>query len=217
MTAASRAPGDLICIVDDDADVRDSFDNLLRSSGYRVRSFAGPEEFLACEAADTAACLILDVRLKDANGLDFQQELVDSDASVPVILISGHGDVPMTVRGMRAGAVTFLTKPFDEDEMLAAIKEAIKRNQARRSKDEETSGLRARYESLTPRERDVFGLVTAGLMNKQVAGRLELSEITVKIHRGNMTRKMKADSLADLVRMAEALGVRNSVMRYNRG
>jgi FixJ family two-component response regulator len=216
MRTRDSASCNLVCVVDDDADVRDSLDNLLRASDYEVCSFAGPEEFIACEVADRAACLILDVRLKDVNGLDFQQELVDSEAPVPVILISGHGDVPMTVRGMRAGAVTFLTKPFDEDEMLAAIEEAIARNRTRRAKDEESSGLRNRFEGLTPRERDVFGLVTAGLMNKQIAGRLELSEITVKIHRGNMMRKMAADSLADLVRMADALGVRQDAKRYNR-
>lgn len=216
MRTRDSAPCNLVCVVDDDADVRDSLDNLLRASGYEACSFASPEEFIACEVADRAACLILDVRLKDVNGLDFQQELVDSEAPVPVILISGHGDVPMTVRGMRAGAVTFLTKPFDEDEMLAAIEEAIARNRTRRAEDEESSSLRNRFEGLTPRERDVFGLVTAGLMNKQIAGRLRLSEITVKIHRGNMMRKMEADSLADLVRMAAALGVRQDAKRYNR-
>ncbi|MGK9235342.1 response regulator [Inquilinus limosus] len=209
--------GALICVVDDDADVRESVDNLLRSSGYKVRSFAGPDGFLACDAADHAACLVLDVRLRDANGLDFQQELVDSDVPVPVILVSGHGDIPMTVRGMRAGAVTFLTKPFDEDALLAAVDEAVARDRSRRRAMETKLDLHGRYGGLTPRERDVLGLVTAGLMNKQVAGRLGVSEITVKIHRGNMMRKMAADSLADLVRMAEILGIRESVTRYNRG
>ncbi|MBE9606226.1 response regulator transcription factor [Acetobacteraceae bacterium H6797] len=214
--ADGDAPGGLICVVDDDADFRDSLDNLLRSADFQVRTFADPKDFLACEAADQASCLILDVNLHGANGLDFQQELVESDANVPVILISGAGDVPMTVRAMRAGAITFLTKPVDEDAMIAAIGEAVQRYQERRQAAAVMTSLQSRYESLTPREKDVFGLVTAGLMNKQIAGRLELSEITVKIHRGNMVKKMQADSVADLVRMAEALGVRGNAKRYNR-
>lgn len=205
----------LICIVDDDEGVRDSLGNLLRATGHAVLTFAGPDEFLGCDAADTASCLVLDVQLEGANGLDFQQALIDNEMPVPVILMSGHGDIPMTVRAMRAGAVTFLPKPFDEEEMLSAIEEAIARDRNRRSQAQAEQGLRARFNSLTPRERDVFGLVTAGLMNKQIAGRLELSEITVKIHRGNLMRKMQAQSLADLVRMAESLGVRQPVSRYN--
>jgi len=208
---------DLICVVDDDPDARDSLHTLLRSADYSVRSFASPDEFLACDAADNAACLILDVNLGNASGLDFQQELIDSDTRIPVILISGFGDVPKTVRGMKAGAVTFLTKPFAEDAVLAAIDEAVARDRQRRQETAAVTSLQNRYASLSPRERDLFGLVTAGLMNKQIAGRLGLSEITVKIHRGNMVRKMKADSVADLVRMAETLGVRTGVTRYNRG
>lgn len=207
----------LICIIDDDADVRDSLEMLFRSAGYRARAFAGPHEFLGCDVADDAACLILDINLQGANGLDFQEELRDSDTGVPVILVSGAGDVPMTVRGMRAGAITFLTKPFDEDALLAAIHEAVERDNARRERSAALVTLQERYGSLTPRERDVFALVTAGLMNKQIAGKLELSEITVKIHRGNMVRKMHADSVADLVRMAETLGIRETASRYNRG
>ncbi len=216
-TAQNEPEGALICIVDDDSDVRDSLSNLLRASGYRVESFAGPDEFLACDAADAAACLVLDVRLRDANGLDFQQQLVDSDMTIPIILMSGYGDIPMTVRAMRAGAVTFLPKPCDDDEMLAAIDEAVARDRARRAEASIAATLRVRFDSLTPRERDVLGLVAAGLMNKQIAGHLALSEITVKIHRGNMMRKMEAESLADLVRMAESLGVRELVSRYNHG
>jgi len=207
--------GGLVCIIDDDADVRESLDNLLRASGYSVLSFARPDEFLACDAVDAAACLVLDIRLGDANGLDFQQELIDSETPVPVILITGHGDIPMTVRAMRAGAVTFFSKPFDDEGMLAAIDEAVARDRTRRAQLQESATLRARFDSLTPRERDVLGLVAAGLMNKQIAWRLELSEITVKIHRGNMMRKMEAESLADLVRMAEQLGVREAISRYN--
>lgn len=217
MDANDTPEGGLVCIVDDDADVRDSLHSLLRAAGYDVQAFASPQEFVACEAADAAACLVLDVRLGEVNGLDFQQELLESGTQIPVILISGHGDIPMTVRAMRAGAVTFLAKPFDDDAMLTAIDEAMARDREGRARRQEATTLKARLETLTRRERDVLGLVTAGLMNKQIAGRLEVSEITVKIHRGNLMRKMKADSLADLVRMAEQLGVREAVSRYNHG
>ena len=205
----------LICVVDDDADVRGSLDSLLRSTGYAVQTFEGPEDYLASPEADQASCLLLDVRLNGADGLDFQQSLADSEMHVPVILITGHGDIPMSVRGMKAGAVSFLAKPFDEGALLAAVKEAIERDKLRRSAVSQDADMRAHFDALTPREREVMGLVTAGLMNKQVAGRLGLSEITVKIHRGNLMRKMAAQSLADLVRMAEALGVRDtSAARY---
>jgi len=217
MDANDTPEGGLVCIVDDDADVRDSLHSLLRAAGYDVKAFASPQEFVACDAADAAACLVLDVRLGDVNGLDFQQELLENGTLIPVILISGHGDIPMTVRAMRAGAVTFLTKPFDDEAMLTAIDEAMVRDREGRARRQEATTLKGRLESLTRRERDVLGLVTAGLMNKQIAGRLEVSEITVKIHRGNLMRKMKADSLADLVRMAEQLGVREAVSRYNHG
>lgn len=206
----------LICVIDDDEEVRDSLDSFLRSAGFDVRTFAAPEEYLACPEADAAACLVLDVRLQGADGLEFQQSLIESEAQVPVILITGHGDIPMTVRGMKAGAISFLPKPFDEEDMLAAIAEAVERDRRRRSEEQQGEDVRANYAALTPREREVMGLVSAGLMNKQVAGRLDLSEITVKIHRGNLMRKMKAQSLADLVRMAENLGVRETtVTRYH--
>ncbi|MDG3443825.1 response regulator transcription factor [Nitrospirillum amazonense] len=218
MTGSVAASAEsLICVIDDDAEVRGSLESFLRSCGYAVRTFASPDAFLTCDAADAAACLVLDVQLGDANGLDFQEQLLGSDSHLPVILISGHGDIPMTVRAMKAGAVTFLPKPFEEDDMLRAIAEAVARDRERRAKRNESALLRARYDGLTGRERDVMGLVTAGLMNKQIAGRLALSEITVKIHRGNLMRKMEAESLADLVRMAEALGVREAVSRYNHG
>ena len=205
----------LICVIDDDEEVRGSLDSFLRSAGFDVRTFAGPDDYLACAEADAAACLVLDVRLQGADGLEFQQSLIESEAHVPVILITGHGDIPMIVRGMKAGAISFLSKPFDEDDMLTAIAEAVERDKSRRAEEQKGEDVRANYAALTAREREVMGLVTAGLMNKQVAGRLELSEITVKIHRGNLMRKMKAQSLADLVRMAESLGVRAaSVTRY---
>lgn len=212
----SERPAPLICIIDDDAEVRGSLDSLLRSTGFAVRAFAGPDEYLASSEAEQASCLILDVRLNGADGLDFQESLAESEVHVPVILITGHGDIPMTVRGMKAGAVNFLAKPFEEEALLAAVDEAVARDRERRSAQQADADARVRYETLSPREREVMALVTAGLMNKQVAAKLELSEITVKIHRGNLMRKMEAQSLADLVRMAEGLGVRDtSESRYH--
>lgn len=208
MKQSPNATEPLICVVDDDADVRNSLSSLLRSAGYRVNVFAGPSEFLASDAGYTASCLILDIRLGEADGLEFQQELAANDAPIPIILISGHGDIPMTVRAMKAGAVNFLPKPFDDEVLLAAVGEAVSRAEQRRSEADRENSVRTRYDSLTPREREVMGLVTAGLMNKQVAWQLSLSEITVKIHRGNMMRKMQAKSLAELVRMADLLGAR---------
>lgn len=210
------AEAPLVCVIDDDQEIRDALDSLLRSAGFSAISFAAPAEFLACPEADWASCLILDIRLGDADGLEFQRELVESEVPIPVILITGHGDIPMSVRAMKAGAVNFLPKPFAEIDLLTAVSEAVERDRLRRAQEECSSSTKARYESLTPREREVMGLVTAGLMNKQVAGRLGLREITVKIHRANLMRKMGAESLADLVRMAETLGAREeSVSRYH--
>ena len=213
MEQGKTAASGVICIIDDDEDARIALDGFLRASGYEVRCFASPDEFL--QSSEDASCLILDVRLKDADGLDFQEQLLKSDIAVPVILMTGYGDIPMTVRGMKAGAVDFLPKPVAETDLLAAVGEAIARDRARRHESEAFRGLQAAYENLTPRERGVMGLVAAGLMNKQVAAHLGLSEITVKIHRGQVMRKMRAQSLADLVRMAELLGVRETaVTRY---
>jgi FixJ family two-component response regulator len=208
MTQQSSLP--LICIVDDDADVRGSISSLLRAMNYAVQTFAGPSEFLGSDAVDAASCLILDIRLGQADGLEFQQELAASDASIPVILISGFGDIPMTVRAMKAGAINFLPKPFEDGALLAAVEEAVSRDRQRRLAAHRDESIRLRYEQLTPREREVMGLVTTGMMNKQVAWQLSLSEITVKIHRGNMMRKMQAKSFADLVRMADQLGIRGA-------
>lgn len=217
MTDDPAEAADLICVIDDDADIRGSLDSLLRAAGFAVRTFAAPDEFLACAEADQAVCLLLDIRLQGADGLVFQQALAERSVPVPVILITGHGDIPMTVRGMKAGAVDFLAKPIDEDLLLASVGEAVSRDRERRAARRRGETVRTSFETLTAREREVMALVTAGLMNKQVAGQLGLSEITVKIHRGNLMRKMQAQSLADLVRMAEELGVRDtSATRYHR-
>jgi FixJ family two-component response regulator len=200
----------LVCVIDDDAAVRQSLDNLLRSSGFAVKTFARPCEFLADKGRAQAACLILDIQLKGANGLDFQQELQDGDAGPPVILVSGHGDIAMTVRGMKAGAITFLAKPCDDRQMIEAVEEAVSLDETRKQARRKRDGLRGLYATLSRRERQVMGLVTAGLLNKQVAARLGLSEITVKIHRGNLMRKMGVPSLAELVMQADTLGVREA-------
>nr|WP_042445867.1 response regulator [Azospirillum sp. B510] len=205
----------LVCIIDDDAEVRGAVESLLRSADYRVLAFASPEEFLASGEAADAACLMLDVYLDGADGLEVQQTLRQRSITVPVVLMTGQGDIPMSVRAMKAGAADFLTKPFADDELLQAVGEAVALDERRRSERGEDDAVRALFAKLTPRERDVMALVTAGLMNKQVAAKLDLSEVTVKIHRGNLMRKMRAQSLADLVRMAEILGVRErTVTRY---
>jgi FixJ family two-component response regulator len=208
-------PEGCVCVLDDDADVRDSIGSLLRASGFEVALFATTEAFLAAEWPEQARCLVLDIRLAGESGLDFQERLAAEGIAVPVILITGHGDIPMTVRAMKAGAVDFLPKPFEEEQLLAAVRTGLEADRARRSVHADNAALRLAFATLTPREREVMALVVTGLMNKQVAARLDLSEITVKIHRGNVMRKMAAQSLADLVRMAEQLGVRDeSITRY---
>jgi FixJ family two-component response regulator len=183
---------------------------LFRSVGLQSQVFGSTEEFLNTKLPDVASCLVLDVRLPGGSGLDFQSELVKANIHVPIIFITGHGDIPMSVQAMKAGAVEFLTKPFRDQELLDAIQVALNRDHTRRQNDEAVSSLRARYESLTPREREVMALVTAGLMNKQIAAQLNVSEITVKVHRGNAMGKMGARSLAELVRMADDLGFRST-------
>ncbi|MBB3933328.1 FixJ family two-component response regulator [Kaistia hirudinis] len=204
-TPSSALP--LVVIVDDDAAVRDSLDSLIRSIGLATRLYGSPAELLQDKLPDLVGCLILDVRLPGISGLDFQAQLAKHGILLPIVFMTGHGDIPMSVRAMKAGAVDFLAKPFRDQDMLDAVTAAIERDRQRRSDSAARDGLRAEYETLTPREREVMGHVVAGLMNKQVAGLIGLSEITVKIHRGNVMRKMGVRSLADLVRKAEALGI----------
>jgi FixJ family two-component response regulator len=198
----------VVYVVDDDSVMREALSSLFRSIGLQVMVFSSAPELLQCKLADTASCLVLDIRLPGVSGLEFQAELVKAGIHIPIIFMTGHGDIPMSVKAMKAGAVDFLEKPFRHQEMLDAVALAIDRDRKRREGEKTLSELQGRFESLTPREREVIGLVTAGMMNKQIAGEMGVSEITVKIHRGHLMRKMQARSLADLVRMAEALGVR---------
>jgi FixJ family two-component response regulator len=178
--------------------------------GMRVEVFGSAAEFLKSTLADIPSCLVLDVRLPGVSGLDFQAELAKASIQVPIIFITGHGDIPMTVRAMKAGAVEFLTKPIRDQDLLDAVQLALDKDRARREAEKAISEVRARYESLTPREQEVIALVTAGLMNKQIAAEMDVSEITAKVHRGNVMRKMGAKSLAELVRMADLLGIRRA-------
>ena len=196
-----------ILVVEDDESVRRALSNLFQSVGLEVQLFGTASDMLQSKLPETASCLVLDVRLPGLSGLDFQTELNKANVHIPIIFMSGHGDIPMTVRAMKGGAVDFLAKPFRDQDMLDAVGAAIERDRKRRETDKIMSGLHARFETLTPREREIFALVSSGLMNKQIAAELGLAEITVKIHRGHITKKMGAKSLAELVRQAEALGV----------
>ena len=203
----------MVVIVDDDAAVRNAVGSLLRSVGYEIAFAASAIDLVECDMLTRASCLVLDVRLPILSGLDFQRKLAELGAVVPIVFMTGHADVPMTVRAMKAGAVDFLSKPFRDQEMLDAVAGAVERDRLAREARDSISDIKARYSTLTSRETEIFGLATAGLLNKQIAARLDLSEITVKIHRGKMMKKMDARTFATLVRMAEAMGINSSAGR----
>jgi FixJ family two-component response regulator len=207
-SASKREP--LVFIVEDDPSMQRALGNLFQSVGLEVEVFGSASEMLKSKLPDVASCLVLDVRLPGLSGLDFQTELAKADIHIPIIFMTGHGDIPMSVRAMKGGAVDFLTKPFRDQDMLDAVMTAIERDRKRREADKSRAHLQALLETLTPRERQIFALVSSGLMNKQIAAELGLAEITVKLHRGHIMRKMDARSLADLVRKAETLGIRRT-------
>jgi FixJ family two-component response regulator len=200
----------VVYVIDDDASMREGLKSLFASVGLRVETFGSAPEFFGKKLPDAAICLVVDVRLPGLSGLDFQAELSKANIDVPIIFITGHGDIAMSVKAMKAGAVEFLTKPFRDQDLLDAVKLALEKDEAKRKGQKTIASVRSLFESLTPREQEVIGLVATGLMNKQVAAEMGVSEITVKVHRGNVMRKMKANSLADLVRMADMLGIRRT-------
>jgi len=201
-----------VYVIDDDASMRESLRSLFGSVGLRVEAFGSAPEFLERKLPDAAVCLVVDVRLPGMSGLDFQTELSRANIDVPIIFITGHGDIAMTVKAMKAGAVEFLAKPFRDQDLLDAVKLALEKDEAKRKTRKSIAAVRSLFESLTPREQEVIGLVAVGLMNKQVAAEMGVSEITVKVHRGNAMRKMNAKSLADLIRMVDMLGIRRTTV-----
>jgi FixJ family two-component response regulator len=202
-----KQPDSIVYVVDDDFSVREAIKSLIRSVGLRVETFGTAQEFLKSARPDAPGCVVLDVRLPGLSGLDLQRELAANGINLPVIFITGHGDIPMSVRAMKAGALEFLTKPFRDQDLLDAILQALERDLSARQQRSETAELRERFDSLTAREREVMGLVVSGLLNKQIAGELGTSEVTIKIHRSQVMKKMGAGSLAELVRMTEKLGI----------
>jgi FixJ family two-component response regulator len=209
-------PDPIVFVVDDDPAICEAIRRLIGSVGLRVETYGATREFLAAQRPDVPACLVLDVRLPDVSGLEFQRELADAHIQIPIIFITGHADIPMTVRAMKAGAVEFLTKPFRGQELLDAIQEAIAKDRLAWSERQETADLAARFASLTSREKEVLALVVSGLLNKQIAGELGTSELTIKTHRGRVMQKMEADSLADLVKMSEKLKASGALSKETR-
>ena len=197
-----------VFVIDDDVAMRTTLSSLFRSVGLRVELFGSAHEFAQIKMPDVASCLVLDIRLPGVSGLDFQAKLAEANIRIPIIFMTGHGDIPMSVKAMKAGAIDFLTKPFRDQDILDAVIRALERDQKRRDSEKAVSELRTLFDSLTSREREVMTLVVAGLMNKQIAAKLGITEITVKVHRGHMMRKMKARSLVDLVATADLLGIR---------
>ena len=198
----------IVFVIDDDLSMRRALTNLIQSVGLEVEAYGSAAELLKSKLPEVASCLVLDIRLPGLSGLDLQTELAGANIRIPIIFITGHGDIPMTVRAMKGGAVDFLTKPFRDQDLLDAVVSAIDKDRKRREADKTVANLQALYDTLSSRERDVLGFVAAGLMNKQVAAELDLAEITVKIYRGHIMKKMQARSLADLIRMTETLGIR---------
>ena len=205
----SRQSEAVIAVVDDDPSVRQGLQRLIRSVGWKAETFASAQEFLARPPTEAPSCLVLDLQLRDLSGLDLQKRMAEIGLETPIVFLTGHGNIPASVQAMKAGAVEFLTKPVDEQDLLRAIQEAIERDRRTRQQHADMRQLRDRYESLTPREQEVMRQVVSGLLNKQIAAELRITEDTVKFHRGHIMRKMRADSLADLVRMAETLGIRS--------
>ncbi|MFZ0417170.1 MAG: response regulator transcription factor [Candidatus Sulfotelmatobacter sp.] len=210
-------PPSIVFVLDDDASIRDAIRSLIRSVGLRVELFGSPREFLQAKRPDAPSCLVLDVRLPGESGLDLQRDLAEANIHIPIIFITGHGDIPMSVRAMKAGAVEFLTKPFRDQDLLDAIHVALDRDRVRRRREAETAMFRKRLESLTPRERQVLPLVVSGLLNKQVAAEIGTTEATVKVHRSQLMKKMGVDSLPELVRIAEKIGIPGSERQSSRG